>query len=101
MNLKVIEAKKFKSRLFGLMFKKKKTLPLLIPNCNRIHTYFMFKEIDVYYLDSTCKVLKIDKKMRPNKISEKVVNCMHILETDINELVTISIGDVMNFIKAK
>ena len=40
-NLKVKEAKSFKDRLFGLMFKKKINYCLLFRNCKSIHTFFM------------------------------------------------------------
>lgn len=66
--IKVYEAKTFKQRLFGLMFKKNIDYCLLFKNCNSIHTFFMKESIDVVMTDKNNKVLYIKKNMKKNRI---------------------------------
>lgn len=66
--IKVYEAKTFKQRLFGLMFKKNIDYCLLFKNCNSIHTFFMKEPIDVVMTDKNNKVLYIKKNMKKNRI---------------------------------
>lgn len=66
--IKVYEAKTFKQRLFGLMFKKNINYCLLFKKCNSIHTFFMKEKIDVVMTDKNNKVLYIKKNMKKNRI---------------------------------
>lgn len=66
--IKVYEAKTFKQRLLGLMFKKNINYCLLFKNCNSIHTFFMKENIDVVMTDKNNKVLYIKKNMKKNRI---------------------------------
>lgn len=66
--LKINEAKTFKERLFGLMFKKNINCGLLFKNCSAIHTFFMMNEIDVIALDKNDNILKIYKNVKPWRI---------------------------------
>lgn len=59
---------KFKDRLFGLMFKKNINEYLLFEKCNSIHTFFMFDNIDVLFLDKNNKILKQVYNLKPWKI---------------------------------
>ena len=64
----VYEAKTFKQRLLGLMFKKNIDYCLLFKKCNSIHTFFMKENIDVVMTDKNNKVLYIRKNMKKNRI---------------------------------
>lgn len=67
-NLKVKEAKSFKDRLFGLMFKKKINYCLLFRNCKSIHTFFMLDKIDVVVTDKNDNIIKVYKEVKPCRI---------------------------------
>ena len=66
--IKVYEAKTFKQRLFGLMFKRNINYCLLFKKCNSVHTFFMKEKIDVVMTDKNNKVLYIKKNMKKNRI---------------------------------
>ena len=67
-NIYIYEAKTFKERLFGLMFKKNINYCLLFKKCNSIHTFFMRENIDVVMTDKNNKILFIKKNMKKNRI---------------------------------
>lgn len=67
-NLKVKEAKSFKDRLFGLMFKKDINYCLLFRNCKSIHTFFMLDKIDVVATDKNDNIIKVYKEVKPCRI---------------------------------
>lgn len=67
-NVEIKEAKTFKERLFGLMFKKNINHGLLFKNCKSIHTFFMVEEIDVIATDKDDNVIKKYKNLKPWKI---------------------------------
>ena len=67
-NLKVKEAKSFKDRLFGLMFKKNINYCLLFRNCKYIHTFFMLDKIDVVATDKNDNIIKVYKEVKPCRI---------------------------------
>ena len=64
----IYEAKTFKERLFGLMFKKNIDYCLLFKNCNSIHTFFMMQNIDVCMLDKEDKIVLLKENAKKNKI---------------------------------
>ena len=66
--INIIEAKTFKQRLLGLMFKKNIDYALLFKRCNSIHTFFMKEKIDVVMTDKNNKVLYIKKGLNKNRI---------------------------------
>jgi len=66
--LEIKEARKFKDRLFGLMFKKNINYGLLFKRCKSIHTFFMLEEIDVIATDKENNILKSYKKVKPWRI---------------------------------
>ena len=67
-NIKVKEAKSFKDRLIGLMFKKNINYGLLFNNCRSIHTFFMKEEIDIVATDKDDNIIKEYKFVRPWRI---------------------------------
>lgn len=68
MNNKIKECNTFFSRLIGLSFRKKINQILIFPNCNSIHTFFMFSKIDVIMTDKNKNILYIYKNLKSNKI---------------------------------
>ena len=48
---KIITAKSFFKRLFGLMGKENINYGMLFPKCNSVHTFFMKENIDIIGLD--------------------------------------------------
>lgn len=66
--MQVIEAKTFKQRLFGLMFKKNINYSLIFDNCKAIHTFFMFEEIDIIAFDKNNNIIKVYKNVKPWRV---------------------------------
>ena len=66
--MKIVVAKSFKDKLFGLMNKKNIDYGLLITNCKSIHTFFMLENIDVLLLDKDNRILMITRDVKPNKV---------------------------------
>lgn len=58
----------FFKKLMGLMFKKNFNYGLCFKKCNSIHTFFMFKKIDVIMTDKNNKVLYIFNELKPYRI---------------------------------
>ena len=56
------------NRFTGLMFKNNIEDILCFPKCNSIHTFFMFKPIDVIMTDKGGKILYIFKNVKPWKV---------------------------------
>ena len=67
-NITIKEAKSFKDRLIGLMFKKNINYALLFDRCNSIHTFFMKENIDVIMCDKDNNILYFYKDLKKNKI---------------------------------
>lgn len=63
-----MEAKGFKNRLFGFMFKRKINHGLLFKHCRSIHTFFMFDKIDVIATDKNDNIIKQYKDVKPWRI---------------------------------
>lgn len=60
-------AENFRSRFFGLMFRKNldRGFGLLLNPCNSIHMMFMRFAIDVVYLDKNFRIQKLVKNLHP------------------------------------
>lgn len=67
-NVNITEAKGFKKRLIGLMFKKRIKHGILFKNCRSIHTFFMFDKIDVIATDKNDNIIKQYKDVKPWRI---------------------------------
>lgn len=77
--------KNFKNRLLGMMFKKNKNNTIyFFPKCNSIHTFFMFKHIDIIMTDKNNNIIKCYKNFKPWKIILPKTNVHNIYEMDIN-----------------
>ncbi len=85
-NIKIKEAKSFKDRLFGLMFKKDINYGLLFKNCRSIHTFFMKEQIDVIATDKNDIILNIYKNVKPCRIIIAPKNTKNIYELPKNTI---------------
>ena len=95
-------ADNFFSRLKGLMGVPvlKQGEGLLLKKEKSIHTFFMRFPIDVIYINSRGKVIKIDQNMVPNRIGRYVSQSDSILELPagtIEETET-AVGDQLKFL---
>ena len=95
--MKIIIAKSFKDKLFGLMNKTNIDYGLLIEDCKSIHTFFMKENIDVLLLDKDNRILMINRDIKPNKIlvfkNKKRTN---ILELPSNSSINLKVNDIID-----
>lgn len=81
--MKIIEAKTFNQRLFGLMFKRNVNYGLLFRRCNEIHTFMMKFNLDLIYLNENNKIIDIKTNIKPNKI---IISSLPRKKTSILEI---------------
>lgn len=93
--IKIYEAKTFKQRLFGLMFKKNIDYALLFKKCNSIHTFFMKENIDIVMTDKNNKIIFIKKNMKKNRIILPKKNVYNTYEFPANFIKNIKINDIL------
>lgn len=67
-----------------MFIKKKVEIGYLFKNCNSIHTFFMFQNIDVYMLDKNFNILYTYKNLKPWKIIFPKKNVYYTLEFSSN-----------------
>ena len=76
------------SRLVGLMFKEK--IPdgegLLIDPCNSIHTFFMRYNLDVVFIGSDNRVIKIIRNLPPWRMTRIYFSASKTLELPAGKL---------------
>ncbi len=82
--IKLKECKSFFERLKGFMFKKNIDIALLFNHCNSIHTFFMYKNIDVIMCDKDNNILFYYKDLGKNKIIFPKKNVTKVYETPAN-----------------
>jgi len=93
-------AQTFFSRFLGLMGRKH--LPeneaILFPKCSSIHTFFMRMSIDVVYVSSQGKVVKILSGLKPWRMLIPVSEAVHVIEmsSQMARHKNIEIGDKLN-----
>jgi len=73
------------NRFLGFMFRKNINYSLCFPMCNSIHTFFMFKPIDVIMTDKDYNILYIFNSIKPNKIILPKKNVYYTFELPINK----------------
>ena len=75
-------ADSFFKRFMGLMFRKSvpQDFALYITPCNQIHMLNMRFAIDVIYLDSDGRAVKIDENIQPGKVCKTVRNAKSVIE---------------------
>lgn len=67
----ILIAEAMMDRMIGLMFKKKMVgyEGLLISPCRSIHTFFMRYSLDIIFLNSDNKIIKIIRDMKPWRLT--------------------------------
>lgn len=75
---------KFKDRLIGNMFRKD-IVDMCFPKCNSVHSFFMFKPLDIYMTDKDNKILYIYKNFKPYRIILPKKDVYYTYETIVNE----------------
>lgn len=78
----------FSLRTMGLMFKESmgEMDGLVLKPCNSIHTFFMKFSIDVVFLDSTNKIIKIFRELPPWRITRPYFKATKVLEMEAGRL---------------
>lgn len=90
--MKIVIANTFNKKLIGLMFKKNITYGMYFPKVNKIHTFFMKENIDIYGLDKDNNIITSKLNIKPNKIII-LKNAKNTLEIPINLNKKYKIGD--------
>lgn len=86
------------TRLIGLMFKKQLigAEGLLINPCNSIHTFFMRYSLDIIFLSSDNKVIKIIRNLKPWRMTWIYFRAKKTLELPAGKLPSdVKEGDVL------
>ncbi|GIW21844.1 MAG: hypothetical protein KatS3mg068_0851 [Candidatus Sericytochromatia bacterium] len=90
-------------RLIGLIGKKelKEDEGILLTPCNSIHMMFMKIPLDIIFLDSENKIIKVIENIKPWKISPIVLKAKSVLELPINSIKKndLQINDKLDIIK--
>lgn len=75
-------ADSFRLRALGLMFSDNlgERDALIIEPCNSIHTFFMNYPIDVIFLSSEDKVVKVFKKLKPWRMTRMYFSASKVVE---------------------
>ena len=89
-------ANTFFQKLRGKLFIKK---PLVLMNCNSIHTIFLRKKIDVVFLDKNNTIIKIYQNLLPRCIIFPIISAKYAIEFDAGFLdnVKIKLGQKILF----
>jgi len=99
--LRVEVAKTWWKRVHGWIGKKDFKLDdaLLIPNCRRVHTFFMKRPIDVVFLDREKMVVAVVAPLIPWRVSPYISTASHSLELPSGRAAELQIkpGIVINF----
>ena len=90
-------ANNFKTRLIGLIGKKKIENGLIFYNCSSIHTFFMKDNIDIVFLDKNFKIIQLCKNVKKNKIIIEM-KAKHTLELPKGyiEYLSLQINETLN-----
>lgn len=86
------------TRLIGLMFKKQLlgAEGLLINPCNSIHTFFMRYSLDIVFLSSDNKVIKIIRDLKPWRMTWIYFRAKKTLELPAGKLPSdVKEGDIL------
>ena len=100
--IKIENCNSFKKRLFGFMFiKDNLDYGLYFSNCNSIHTFFCFQNLDIIMTDKDNRILYIYKDIKPNKIIIKkgVKNIYEFSSNYFKEINSLSKNDIINIEK--
>lgn len=92
-----VVAKSFWNKLLGRFYFKGK--PILLSDCNSIHTIFLKEKLDIFFLNDKNEIIKIRENIPPNCIIFPEKYTKYILETDAGfaKSAKIMIGDRLDF----
>lgn len=82
--------------MLGLMFKKSEDVNfdgLYLSPCNSIHTFFCHFDLDVYFLNSDQKVIRIIKSLAPWRMTRNYFSARSVIETKAGVTEDIELGD--------
>lgn len=93
------KALSFKEKLTGLSLKENINYGLYIPNCNHIHTFFMYEDIDVLYLNENNMIIYKYMAMPPKRTFKvyEDINKTSVLELPKYTSKNLKIGDTLVF----
>lgn len=94
-SIKLKECKTFFERLKGFMFTKNINIALLFNHCNSIHTFFMYKNIDVIMCDKNNNIKYYYNNLKKNKIILPKKNVYKVYETPTNYFDNIKVNEKM------
>lgn len=83
-SLEIKVCKNVFSRFKGLMFENEINEILCFPKCNSIHTFFMFKPIDVYMTDKYFNIKYIYKNLKPWNVILPKKDAYYTFEFPVN-----------------
>lgn len=86
--LKIKLANTYLTRLKGLLFHKQPLVKegLLITPCNSVHMFFMRFSIDVVFLDSSNRIVKVVEDLKPWRIVAPVRGASKALELPVGTI---------------
>ena len=89
-------AKTFWQKLRGKFCVKE---PVIIENCNSIHTIFMNKKLDIIFLNQNNQIIKIYENFSPRCIIFPILGAVRVIEFDAGfvKSAKIKAGDILNF----
>ncbi|MDL2246566.1 DUF192 domain-containing protein [Methanobrevibacter sp. OttesenSCG-928-K11] len=97
-------ANSYFSRLKGLMFKSNINYALVFnmehsknKHTSSIHTFFMFMDIDIYFIDNKMKVFEI-ARLSPWKVYVPSKKAKYILEFKKDSVKNLSLNDEIDFV---
>lgn len=74
----------FFAKLIGFMFKKEANYGIYFKNCNSVHTFFCYMNLDIYLLDKNNNIIYTYKNVSKNRIILPKKNIKHIIEIPSN-----------------
>lgn len=77
-----------------MFIRKKLDFGVCFPNCNSIHTFFMFQSIDVVMTDINNKILYIYQNFKPWKIILPKKNVYYTYELPLGSTHNLNINDL-------
>ena len=88
----IIIAADFLKKARGIIGQNK---PILLKNTNSVHTFFVEKDLDIYFLDINNVVIKKYTNIKPNRIILPIKNAVCVLEfySDTEKSAKIKTGD--------
>ena len=93
--IKLEIANTFFKKVRGFMFSKNINYCLCLPKCNSIHTFFMFKNIDVVMTDKNNNILYIYKNFNKNRIIFPKKNVYYTYEFPPNFINNYDVGKIL------